>query len=151
MLEPHVWCCLMNDDSCVFTDTFTGDTASEAGRPDPRNFKYALVDNGMPIDIGVLCCTFYGLSAGFHLLSLIMGIFDSLSIYYWSQMVSHPTIPRPGSLPRRASSATLVWQDNAFCWWCALVLLASHFVDPFAASSERIVVAQALARVHWLC
>ena len=67
---------------------FNDDILGETGPPDPKNFKYSLVANGMPIDIGVLCCTFYGLSAGFHFLALIMGLFPHFWYYYWRQMVS---------------------------------------------------------------
>ena len=73
--------------------SFTDETMSDGSRPDPQNYEYSLVDNGMPVDIGVICCTFYGLSAGFHLLALIMGLCPSLSYYYWYQM------------------------EAAFCWW----------------------------------
>jgi hypothetical protein len=71
--------------------SFTGNITADVGRPDPQNFKYNMIDNGMPIDIGVICCLFYGLSAGFHLLALVMGIFPRFHYYYWQQMVSRST------------------------------------------------------------
>jgi len=60
------------------------------GRPDPKKFEYTLVDNGMPIDIGIVCCAFYGLSAAFHFLALLMGLLPSFWNYYWKQMVGRP-------------------------------------------------------------
>lgn len=67
--------------------TTTGGSGGGGGRPDPKKFEYTLVDNGMPIDIGIVCCTFYGLSAAFHFLSLLMGLVPSFWHYYWRQMV----------------------------------------------------------------
>jgi hypothetical protein len=85
------------------------------GRPDPQKFKYTLVDNGMPIDVGVICCTFYGLSAGFHFLSFIMGNFNLKSVY-WNQMVTRSPTDDPSALPPFRPSAERVARFCGRAW-----------------------------------
>ena len=73
----------------MLADTFV-DEGNGDGPPDPQNFRYSLVDNGMPVDIGVICCVFFGLSMGFHFLALLAGIFPRWWYVYWRQMVRPP-------------------------------------------------------------
>ena len=92
----------------TFLDDITGD-----GPPDPQNFRYSLVENNMPIDLGVLCCIFFGISAGFHFLALMFGIFPTLWYYYWRQM------------------------DDGFCWWR---WLEYTFSASFMAMAVAVVI-----------
>ncbi len=56
-------------------------------------YAASLVSNEMPVRIDYLAASFFGLSALFHLLALIMGFFDRFLWLYWRQL------------------------DLAFCWW----------------------------------
>lgn len=73
--------------------TFTNNTGimdSDSRPPDPQNFRYALVDNDIGIDLGAITGAFFGLSFGFHLLVLYMGLNPKWWFYYWRQMVRRP-------------------------------------------------------------
>lgn len=50
-------------------------------------------DNHEPVNMAFLVAAWFGLSAAFHLLAVIMGMFEWFWFWYWRQM------------------------DDAFCWW----------------------------------
>ena len=49
-------------------------------------FSVSLEDNGMPLRIDYLCAGFFGLSAVFHLLAVVVGLFDCSYWMYWRQL-----------------------------------------------------------------
>jgi len=56
-------------------------------------YQFTMESNGMPIDIAWATLSFFLISAVFHLLALVAGLFESTWFWYWRQV------------------------DDAFCWW----------------------------------
>lgn len=56
-------------------------------RPTERETQFTMVESGNTIDIGLLCLLFHAISAGFHLLCVVMGW--SSSVYYLEFLYKH--------------------------------------------------------------
>lgn len=62
--------------------------------PGVDGYAFDLVENQQGLNIGVITAVWFGITAGFHFLALIAGVFERYWMIYWRQM------------------------DDAFCWWC---------------------------------
>lgn len=62
--------------------------------PDVDGYNIDLADNDQGFDIGVCTAVWFGITAGFHFLALIAGLWERWWMVYWRQL------------------------DDAFAWWC---------------------------------
>lgn len=51
-------------------------------------YEMAVEDNGMPFDLAWATLAFFLISAVFHFLALVAGLFESMWFYYWRQVCS---------------------------------------------------------------
>ena len=63
-----------------------------------EGYDYTIVDNGMPIDFAVGTIAFYAISAVFHFLAVLAGLFEQTWFYYWRHACTQPILSKSPNL-----------------------------------------------------